>query len=416
MAQLIWPNADFTRIPYPVFYDREVFALEQQRLYRGDVWNYLALEAEIPAAGDFKTSYVGDTPVVVARDGDGRLHAFVNRCAHRGAIVQREERGNRSDFRCIYHQWCYDLKGDLLGVPYRRGVKGAGGYPEDFDLTRHSLEKLEVTTYRGLIFGSFSTRVEPIADYLGPRIREFLDSRFRKPVRVLGNMRQMIPSNWKLYYENVKDAYHAGLLHLFHATFGIYRSTQKGGVLMNEHKHSSVLYNIGGDYDKQDARSHYAGQQKFEEGYKLSDPSIMRVYPEHGDGVANMIMTIFPSVVVQQIHNTFATRHVRPKGPDRFELYWTYLGYEDDDEELTRHRLRQANLVGPAGYISMEDGEATASVQRAIRNAERDYSVIELGGRGAIEDTDYLVTETPMRGFWKAYTELMGFAVQPGGA
>ncbi len=410
---LDWPAADCSRVPYPVFYRQDVFDREQQRLYRGDVWNYLALEAEIPKPGDFKRTYVGKTPVVVTRDQDGNLNAFVNRCAHRGAIVQREERGNQADFRCIYHQWCYDHKGDLLGLPYRKGVKGVGGYPADFDVKQHSLEKLHVSSYRGLIFATYSNSVEPIEEYLGESLRGFLDSRFRKPIKVLGNMRQTIPSNWKLYYENVKDAYHAGLLHLFHASFGIYRSTQKGGCLMNDRKHSSVLYNIGGDYDKKEARKHYEGQEKFDEGYDLADPAFMRVYDDHGDGVANMIMSIFPSLVVQQIHNTFATRHIRPRGPDSFELYWTYLGYEDDDEELTRHRLRQANLVGPAGYISMEDGEATSLVQQAITHADDGHSVIELGGRGPIEDTDYLVTEVPMRGFWKEYTRVMDYELAP---
>ncbi len=410
-APITWPAGDFSRVPYPVFYDAQVFADEQERLYRGAVWNYLALEAELPRPGDFKTSYVGNTPVIVARDKDGALHAFVNRCAHRGAIVQREERGNDNKFRCIYHQWCYDLKGDLIGVPFRRGVNGAGGYPEDFDMKAHGLQKLRVGSYRGIIFGSFSDAVPPLEDYLGDNLRGFLDTRFAKPVKVLGYMRQLIPSNWKLYFENVKDPYHAGLLHLFHATFGIYRSTQRGACLLSPDKHSSVLYNIGGDYDKDKARDEYKGQTKFEENYNLADPRLMYVHDDHGDGVANMIMSIFPSVVVQQIHNTLATRHIRPRGPDSFELYWTYLGYEDDDEELTGHRLRQANLVGPSGYISMEDGEATACVQHGIRNAGDKTSIVEMGGRGDIEDCDFLVSEIPMRGFWKAYAGLMGHAV-----
>jgi len=415
-ATLTWPAADFSRIPYPVFYDPQVFGREQQRLYRGPVWNYLALEAEIPAPGDFKTSLVGDTPVIVARDKEGEVRAFVNRCSHRGALVQREERGNAPRFRCIYHQWCYNLKGDLVGVPFRQGVGGAGGYDERFDMSEHSLERLRVTSYRGLVFGSFSEEVEPIAEYLGENLRAFLDTRFAKPVKVLGHMRQLIPSNWKLYFENVKDPYHAGLLHLFHATFGIYRSTQRGACLLSPAKHSSVLYNIGGDYDKDSARDQYKGQTKFEESYDLADSRLMNVHDEHGDGVANMIMAIFPSVVVQQIHNTLATRHIRPRGPDSFELYWTYLGYEDDDEALTRHRLRQANLVGPAGYISMEDGEATACVQSGIRNATDRHSIVEMGGRGPIEDCDFLVSEIPMRGFWREYARLMGYRAQPAAA
>lgn len=412
MTDLNWPASDFSRVPYPVFQDPRIFELEQERLYRGPVWNYLALEPEVPAPGDFKASYVGNTPVVVARGKDGRLHAWVNRCAHRGAMVEREERGNRKVFRCIYHQWCYQADGTLVGVPYQRGVGDRGGLPDDFDNSCHGLETLRVETYRGLIFGTFSLDTKPLADYLGATIRGYLDRTFKKPLRVLGHLRQTIPSNWKLYFENVKDPYHAGLLHLFHATFGIYRSTQRGGVVMNDDKHSSVIFNIGGQYDLTDARKHYRGQEKLEENYDLNDPSLLRVRPDHDDGIANMIMSLFPSVVVQQIHNTMATRHIRPLGPDSFELYWTYLGYEDDDPELTQIRLKQANLVGPAGYISMEDGEATRCVQAGIRNAESGYSVVEMGGRGGIEDADYLVTEVAMRGFWRAYAALLDPAAE----
>ena len=64
--------------------------------------------------------------------------------------------------------------------------------------------------------------------------------------------------------------------------------------------------------------------------------------------------------------NTLATRHIRPKAADEFELYWTYFGYADDDEQMTACRLKQANLVGPAGLISMEDSEAIELIQRAI--------------------------------------------------
>jgi anthranilate 1,2-dioxygenase large subunit len=403
-----WPAADFSRIPYPVFYEQDVYNREQERLFRGDTWCYLGLEAEIPNPGDFKTTAIGDTPVVMNRDRGGNLCAFVNRCSHRGAIVRRESCGNSFDHRCVYHQWCFSNNGDLMGVPFEHGVQGKGGYPDDFDKSQHGLIKLRVESYKGIIFGTFSKQVEPLADYLDEGLRHHFDVVFHKPIKVLGYFRQTIPANWKLYFENVKDPYHAGLLHLFHATFGLYRSTQKGGVTLDKTKSHSIIYNIGGNYDKKEAAKQYENQKKYEENYKLADPSILKGRPDFTDGVANRIMSVFPSVVVQQILNTLATRHIRPKAPDEFELFWTYFGYVDDDEELTQIRIKQANFVGPSGYISMEDGEAGRLVQKAIKGS-RDYSVIEMGGRGEITDQDYLVSEVPMRGFWSRYTQLMGY-------
>lgn len=82
-AGVAWPVIDGTRVPFEIYTSQDVFEREQERIFRGPLWNYVALEAEIPAPGDFKTSFVGDTPVVVSRAQDGGVHVFVNRCAHR---------------------------------------------------------------------------------------------------------------------------------------------------------------------------------------------------------------------------------------------------------------------------------------------------------------------------------------------
>jgi anthranilate 1,2-dioxygenase large subunit len=406
-----FPRSDFSRVPYAVFVEPEIYQAEQERLFKGPLWCYLALEAELPKSGDFKTTVVGDTPVVVTRASDGELAAFVNRCAHRGAIVRREPFGNATEHRCVYHQWCYDTKGAVTGVPFLRGIKGKGGYPADFDPQAHGLRRLRVDSYKGVVFGTFSDEAEPLAAYLGDSLKAQFDRLFCKPVKVLGYMRQMINANWKLYYENVKDPYHAGLLHLFHATFGLYRPTQTGGLMMDKHKGSSVLFNIGGNYDRVEAERQYRDKEKYVPAYGLADNSLLASRPDFPDGVANMIMTVFPSVVIQQIMNTMATRQIRPKGPGQFELYWTYFGFADDDPEMVDIRLKQANLVGPSGYISMEDSEAAELVQRAVSKDKENCSVIEMGGRGPIEDTDYLISEIPIRGFWRRYAELMEMPV-----
>ncbi|MGE3969062.1 MAG: 3-phenylpropionate dioxygenase, partial [Dongiaceae bacterium] len=81
----------------------------------------------------------------------------------------------------------------------------------------------------------------------------------------------------------------------------------------------------------------------------------------------------------------------------------------DDDEELRRMRLTQTNLVGPAGLISMEDGEAGVLIQRAIERERHASSVMEMGGKGPIGDQDHLVSEMSVRGFWKHYCDVMGY-------
>jgi anthranilate 1,2-dioxygenase large subunit len=403
-----WPQEGFTRVPYQVFVDPAIYTREQERIFRGPTWNYVALAAELPNPGDFKATFIGDTPVVVSRDREGELHAFVNRCAHRGALVCREMRGNRNTHVCVYHQWSYDLRGNLIGVPFRRGIEGKGGYPTDFDPSRITLPQLQVATYNGVVFASFSQAAESLEDYLGPIQRPWFDRVFNRPLRVLGYGRQFIRANWKLYAENTRDPYHASLLHLFHTTFGIYRSSQGGGCMMDDTRRHSMLRAFKRTETAEIAAYQGANLRTYQKGYTLADPSLLASRKEFEVELTNSIHAIFPSLVIQQIFNTLATRHILPKSPDTFELLFTFFCYADDDEDMLQKRIKQANLVGPAGYISMEDGYAAEIVQQAIVRDQDACSFLELGGVEA-EDAEDLVNEAAIRGFWSYYRRIMDF-------
>jgi anthranilate 1,2-dioxygenase large subunit len=210
--------------PYRWFTDPDVYALEQSRIYRGATWSFLGMAAETPRPGDYKSTFVGDTPVVMTRTKTGEVVAWVNRCAHRGATVCRFSRGNATKHTCVYHQWSYDAAGQLRGVPFRRGYEEHSGMPKDFDPREHSLQRLRVEQYHGLVFATFDQEMESLADYLGPQMRPWMDRLLAdRELVYLGCTRQYSHSNWKLYFENVKDLYHASLLHLFHTTFNIMR-------------------------------------------------------------------------------------------------------------------------------------------------------------------------------------------------
>src|SRR5207302_10183530 len=84
-SKFAWPDEGVTRVPYFVYGDAELYQIEQERVFRGPVWNYLGLEIELPSPGDYITNYVGDTPVIIVRDEEGEINALVNRCAHTGS-------------------------------------------------------------------------------------------------------------------------------------------------------------------------------------------------------------------------------------------------------------------------------------------------------------------------------------------
>lgn len=413
-AVVHWPRNDYSRVPLWLYHDAALYQQEQERVFRGPAWSYVGLEAEIPQVGDFRTTYVGDTPIIVNRALDGRIHAMVNRCAHRGAIVRREAHGNARDHVCIYHRWCYNLDGSLRGLPFRQGLKGKGGMSPEFKIAENGLQRLRVEVHSGVIFATFSEDAEPLQAYLGPMIAQHLGRIFHRPIRILGYQRQRIRGNWKLYLENPRDMYHASLLHEFMSTFGINRFTHVGGLKMDaRHRHMVAWSKAGTDDDKEFSEL-FKSNRVHESKMKLLDPSILKYHAEWADGVSLAICGVFPNLIVHQIDNSLATRQVRTFGKDEFELFWTLFGYADDSEEMTQHRLLQANMVGAAGLISMEDAEAIEIVHRASAGDRTACAIIEMGGGGPIGEVDYHVNDIACRGFWSYYAELMG--IEPEGA
>jgi phenylpropionate dioxygenase-like ring-hydroxylating dioxygenase large terminal subunit len=405
LAARQWPAEGLARVPYWVYSDRDLYRQEQERIFRGTTWNFLCLEAELPGPNTYRRSSLGEMPVVVARDNDGAIHAFENRCAHRGSMLCLHERGEVKEIVCVYHNWTYDLSGNLTGVAFRRGLGGKGGMPKDAKPEAHAPRKLRVETLAGLVFGTLSTDTPPLADYLGAEIVTRIRRVMRAPVKLLGGYSQVLPSNWKLYMENVKDSYHASLLHAFFTTFRLNRLSQKGGVVINETGGGHISYSMAADVAGKEYEQ--AGMRSAQDDFRLEAPELLQTVDEYGDGVGLQILGVFPGFVLQQIRNSLAVRRVVPQGLEKTELVWTCFGFTSDDDAMTELRLRQANLIGPAGYISMEDGAATGFVQTSARAAADELSVVEMGGHGTASE-DNRVTEAAVRGFWKDYRGHMG--------
>jgi anthranilate 1,2-dioxygenase large subunit len=403
----VWPGEGLTRVPYWIFQDRDIYAVEQKRIFQGPTWNYLCLSIEVKNTGDFITTFVGDASVIVARDSDGELYAFENRCAHRGALIALEQRGNTKAFTCVYHAWSYDRQGNLKEVAFKDGIKGRGGMSASFCMEHHNPRKLRLAEAFGVVFGSFSNDVPPLEEHLGEEIHSRIGRVLggRTPV-ILGRYTQALPNNWKLYMENVKDSYHASILHLFFTTFELNRLSQTGGIIVDpsggHHISFSAIDTTAAD-DKEYAQQNIRSDSEF----RLADPSLLQSFKEFPDNVTLQILSTFPCFILQQIQNAIAVRQIVPRSVDRTDLHWTLLGFAEDTPEQRLTRLKQANLVGPAGYISMEDGCVGGFVQRGIAGAGDEEAVIEMGGAGT-DSSESRVTEASVRGFWKAYRTQMG--------
>ena len=400
-----WPSSRISEVPFRLYTDENQYHREQEYLFQGPTWHYLCLEVELNNPGDFVSTTVGEAAVIVVRDAAGAINAFVNRCIHRGNLLCYERQGNTKAFNCIYHGWTFNLTGQLTGVAFERGVKGQGGMPPEFCKEEHVLRQLRVAVLGGIVFGTFSHDTPELETWLGPDVTRGLLRVMNRTPHVLGRNTQILPNNWKLYFENVKDTYHASILHLFLTTFKINRLTMPGGIYINEDGGSHYSY-AKLDYAAEDAEYQNAGLRS-ESQFRLQDPSVVESVDEYGDSISVQILTIFPGMVLQQVRNTIAVRVVRPRGVDKTELEWIHLGFDSDDEAMTERRLRQGNLIGPAGYIAMEDGCVGGFVQRALHYNDEGSGIVMMGGHEA-ESQSFRTSEAAIRGFWKHYRALMG--------
>ena len=401
-AARTWPKEGPTRVPFWVYTDPDVFAREMDVFFYGDTWNYVALDCEIPDVGSYKRSWVGERQVIVVRDKDG-IKVLENRCAHRGARVCWQNHGKVDSFTCPYHQWNFALDGKLQGVPLKRGALGKGGMPADFATHEHGLKALRVHVEGGAVFASFGANPPSFADYCGPQMHGYVRRLFHgRPLKLLGYNRQLIPANWKMYVENLKDPYHATLLHSFLITFGLWRADTQSETIPTEGGRHGIM--ISQNVGKKETAA--TGEiKRFKSKLELADKDSVTPIREFDDGKV-VGLTLFPSVVLHQQANTLGMRHIIPKGVGAFELAWTYYGYADEPPEVSRLRLRHMNLYGPSGFVAMEDGEVMSEAQLGATGYGHRNAVVEMGGRetGA---QDHMVTEVLIRAFYEFYREAM---------
>ena len=221
--------------------------------------------------------------------------------------------------------------------------------------------------------------------------------------------------------ENIKDPYHPGLLHTWFVTFGLWRADQRSRMVMDEKGRHAVMIsqrNEGG------GGAVTQGVTSFKPNMKLQDDRLLDIVqepwwtiPDPSDPTQSItpsvtMITLFPSLIIQQQVNSLSTRQIIPNGHGQFDFVWAHFGFKDDSEEMTRRRLRQANLFGPAGYVSADDGEVIEFSQSGFEQFNSDgqrqgETLCELGGK-EVAMTDHMVTETLIRGMYQYWREVMG--------
>jgi anthranilate 1,2-dioxygenase large subunit len=202
---ITWPEK-YSEVPKEIFHRDDVYELELERIFYGPTWHPIAHVAEMPNPGDYKTTQIGEAPVLVVHGNDGQHRVFYNACAHRGTQLQTCARGTGAKIECPYHRWTYTNEGALIGVP------GVEAFPETFRKEDYGLKALRSEVFAGLIFATCSAQSPPLAEYLG-ETKDYFPKAMGGggPLKLMGYQKVVFNTNWKVYRDN--DGYHAPLLH-----------------------------------------------------------------------------------------------------------------------------------------------------------------------------------------------------------
>ncbi|AMM17658.1 benzoate 1,2-dioxygenase large subunit [Burkholderia sp. PAMC 28687] len=204
-----------------IFTNADLFELEMKHIFENN-WVYLAHESQIPNNNDYYTTWIGRQPVVVSRDKAGELHAVINACAHKGAMICRRKHGNKGSFTCPFHGWTFANTGKLLKVKDEKTTQ----YPIQFNSNgSHDLKKVpRFQSYRGFLFGSLNADAMSLEDHLGETkviIDQIVDQAPHGLEVLRGNSSYIYDGNWKMQMENGCDGYHVSTVHWnYAATMG----------------------------------------------------------------------------------------------------------------------------------------------------------------------------------------------------
>ncbi len=211
-----------------IFTDEALFELEMKHIFEGN-WVYLAHESQIPEPNDYFTTSIGRQPIVITRDKGGELHAVINACAHRGAMLCRRKHGNKGSFTCPFHGWTFNNAGKLLKVKDGK----TGEYPAGFNTDgSHDLKRIRFENYRGFLFGSLNPDVLPLEEHLGGAkavIDQIVDQAPDGLEVLRGNSSYIYDGNWKLQMENGADGYHVSSVHWNYAATMGHRNYEADG-------------------------------------------------------------------------------------------------------------------------------------------------------------------------------------------
>ena len=403
-----------------IFWDEDIYQKEMEEIF-ARCWLFLTHESIIPDEGDYQSTMMGEDSVVVARQKDGSIKAFVNSCTHRGNTVCFSDGGNAKSFTCPYHGWVFGMDGNLVDVPLEKQA-----YHNEIDKSALHLKKIRVESYKGFVFGTFDDEAPSLKDYLGG-MAWYMDSFMDVPggCELIGPpMKSILDCNWKNPTENfIGDGYHVGWAHAsaLEIAGGPLAIAKGNAVYDAETSGLQVTVPEGHGFGViWEGAAALHGGPVFEAYQKWLDdrsPLIREKMGEHREKFyrGHWDAAIFPNCSFLYGTNTF--KMWQPRGPHSIEvLTWTLVEKEMPDQ--LKQMIHTDNMLtfGTAGILESDDGENMEQCTQTNRGYSTRQGTLYLGmGKGhEYLDPELLglvskgwVNEAPQRGMYRRWAEFM---------
>jgi p-cumate 2,3-dioxygenase subunit alpha len=390
------------------FVDPAIFRAEQRAIF-DRCWLYLGHASELANDGDFVVRNIAHRSILFTRDATSQRHALFNTCAHRGAQVCREPRGNAKAFQCFYHGWTYAPDGRLRGQP------GKECYPADFnrDGSANLTPVPRLECYRDFWFICFDGAAPSLADYLG-NAKGYLDviaDQSETGMAVVGGTQAYaIRANWKLLTENSIDGFHAATTH---ATYFDYIKNTTGGLVKVALE--GTAHDLGNGHAVLEYRAPWGrpiaqwipmwGEDGRRQVDGIYQRLIERFGKERADRIAlsNRNLFIFPNLIINDIM-AVTIRTYYPTAPDYMQVNAWAIAPKEESEWARKYRLYNfLEFLGPGGFATPDDVEALEQCQRGFQNMnEAGWNDISKGMQKAQPAYD---DEAQMRAFWTRWNE-----------